>query len=63
MVMIEFYIYHYPKFTETYIGSEKFEGWDEALRFNGYHSTIFLKDKGVWAMDEKEFTLFALKWS
>jgi hypothetical protein len=61
--MIEFYIYHYPKFTETYIGSKKFEGWDEALRFNGYPSTKYHANKGVWTMDEKEFILFALKWS
>ena len=61
--MIEFELYSYPKFTETYISSEKFEGWAELLRLNGYYSTTFLKDKGVWAMDEKEFILFALKWS
>lgn len=61
--MIEFELYSYPKFTETYIGSEKFKGWAELLRLTGYPSTKYHAYKGVWTMDEKEFILFALKWS
>jgi len=62
---INFELYDYPKFIDTYNTTEweHIYDWADQLIAAGYTSSKWVANKGMASMLPKEFTMFLLKWS
>lgn len=63
-MVIKFDIVNFPKFTDAHF-KDGYASWVESLHEAGYHSAAECVPKSsfIKEMNEKEFTMFALKWS